>query len=176
MFRRTLSFLLLVLILMLSVANADSVVKVHYVFMDWSGEYTGQADSNGIPFGYGTFVSETPMEGEKWHYLGWWEDGLPEGEGAIYFENGNMQKGTFRKGVLTEGLKYTVIGLSATPVVIESSVPETEAMYIGNKNSKRFHLPTCRSVSQMKEKNRVEFSSREEAIEQQYIPCGDCNP
>ena len=177
MFRRIVAFLfLLVLILASAVASSDSVAKTHYVYLDWSGEYTGQADSNGIPFGFGIFISETPMEGEKWHYVGSWEDGLPEGDGAIYYENGNMQKGTFHKGIMVEGLKYTVIGLSATQIVVETTTPGTDAMYIGNKNSKRFHLPSCQAVSQMKEKNKVEFHSREEAIEQQYIPCGECNP
>ncbi len=177
MLRRIIALLaLLALVFAAAAAGADSVSRIHYVFLDWSGEYTGQADSNGIPFGFGVFVSETPLNGEKWHYLGNWEDGLPEGEGAVYFENGNMKKGTFHKGEMAEGLNYTVIGLSAVPVTVEQPTPGTDPMYIGNKNSMRFHLPTCRSVQQMKEKNRVEFFSREEAIEQHYIPCGDCNP
>ena len=176
MYRKVAIFLFLLLVFVSVTANADSVARIHYVFMDWSGEYTGQADSSGIPFGYGVFTSETPMEGEKWHYLGHWEDGLPEGDGVIYFDNGNMQKGVFHKGELIDGLKYTVIGLSAVPVKIDRSMPESEAKYIGNKKSMRFHLPTCQAVSQMKEKNKVEFFSREEAIEQHYIPCGECRP
>ena len=167
---------LLTLIMAMAVSSADSVTKLHYVFLNWSGEYTGQADSAGIPFGFGVFVSSTPMDGENWHYIGLWEDGFPEGDGVIYFENGNMQKGTFHQGQMVEGLKYTAIGLSAMPVVIERSAPATDVMYIGNKKSLRFHLPTCRAVEQMKEKNKVEFYSREEAIEQHFIPCGDCNP
>lgn len=176
MVRRFICFLLL-MILALGIAAADSVTKNKYVFLDWPGEYTGQADSNGIPFGFGIFVSELPMEGELWHYIGQWEDGLPEGEGAIYFDNGNMQKGVFSAGVLVDGFVFSAAGLTVTPVKNERTLPENdEPAYIGNKKSKKFHYPTCKAVSQMSEKNKVEFFSREEAITQHYVPCGECNP
>ena len=177
--KRKLLFSLILTAILFITANvcAESVTKMHYVFLDWSGEYTGQVDTNNIPFGFGLFESEKPLEGELWHYLGSWDSGLPDGEGAVYFENGNMQKGTFSKGELADGLKYTVSGLAVVPVTAEiSSADEIEAAYIGNKKSLRFHVPTCRAVSQMKEKNKVEFASREDAIDRWYIPCGDCNP
>ena len=53
---------------------------------------------------------------------------------------------------------------------------EVESAYIGNKKSKVFHKSTCSSVSSMSEKNKVSFSSREEAIGKEYKPCGKCNP
>ncbi len=46
--------------------------------------------------------------------------------------------------------------------------------YIGNKNSKKFHLPDCKSLPL--EKNRVYFKSRKEAINEGYDPCKICNP
>ena len=48
--------------------------------------------------------------------------------------------------------------------------------YIGNKNTHAFHHLWCQSVVEMKEKNRVEFYSRDEAIGMGYKPCGRCNP
>lgn len=51
-----------------------------------------------------------------------------------------------------------------------------EAPYIGNKNSKKLHYADCSSVDDMKEKNKVEFYSRDEAINQGYEPCKRCNP
>ncbi len=177
--KKTVAFLVIsvLLVLFLVSATADSITRMHYVFLDWAGEYTGQVDSNNIPFGFGLFESSTLLEGEKWHYIGSWESGLPQGEGAIYFENGNMQKGTFANGVLTSGFKYTVTGLAVLPVIVERiQAEDSEAAYIGNKKSLRFHYPECRSVKQMSEKNKVEFHSREEAIDSGYIPCGDCRP
>jgi DNA-entry nuclease len=46
-----------------------------------------------------------------------------------------------------------------------------------NKNSKKFHRPTCDSVNDMKEKNK-EYSTktREEIIADGYDPCKRCNP
>ena len=48
--------------------------------------------------------------------------------------------------------------------------------YIGNSNSHKFHYPDCSSVGDMKEKNKVPLSSREEAVAQGYEPCGRCKP
>ncbi len=50
------------------------------------------------------------------------------------------------------------------------------AQYVGNKNSKKFHLGTCESVENMSDNNKVEFSSREDAINNDYTPCQNCNP
>lgn len=50
----------------------------------------------------------------------------------------------------------------------------TGAEYIGNKNSKKFHRPDCRTLPA--EQNRVYFSSREEAISALFSPCNNCNP
>ncbi len=52
----------------------------------------------------------------------------------------------------------------------------TEAAYIGNVNSKKFHRPSCASVKDMAEKNKVALSSREEAIAEGYTACGSCKP
>ena len=51
-----------------------------------------------------------------------------------------------------------------------------EDPYVGNRNSRKFHYSWCSSVSDMKEKNKVTFHSREEAIEKNYVPCKKCNP
>lgn len=55
--------------------------------------------------------------------------------------------------------------------------PETEYDYVLNTNTMRFHIPSCDSVLDMKEKNKRLFSGeRETLIENGYIPCGRCNP
>ena len=48
--------------------------------------------------------------------------------------------------------------------------------YVGNKDTKKFHLLTCPYVSQMSSSNKIYFSSRQDAINQGYIPCKVCNP
>lgn len=52
--------------------------------------------------------------------------------------------------------------------------PDDVGEYIGNKNSKKFHLPTCKNLPA--EKNRVYLSSRQEAIDTGFDPCGNCKP
>ena len=46
--------------------------------------------------------------------------------------------------------------------------------YIGNKNSKKFHLPTCKNLPA--EKNRIYFDSRQAAVDAGQSPCGNCKP
>lgn len=55
-----------------------------------------------------------------------------------------------------------------------SSPVESEITYIGNINSKKFHKSDCSTLPA--EKNRVYFSSRQEALQQGYSPCGKCDP
>ena len=46
-----------------------------------------------------------------------------------------------------------------------------------NRNTKKFHKPTCSSVKQMKEKNRQVYEgTREEIIQRGYAPCKRCKP
>lgn len=53
----------------------------------------------------------------------------------------------------------------------------SQADYILNTNTKKFHYPTCSSVNDMKEKNKQEFfGTRDEAISNGYSPCGHCKP
>lgn len=44
--------------------------------------------------------------------------------------------------------------------------------FVGNKNSKKLHLPTCSSLP--KEENRVYFDDYDQAISDGYVPCGKC--
>lgn len=72
-----------------------------------------------------------------------------------------------------------------TPEPVEPDSPQepdggnqsTNANYILNTNTKKFHYPSCSSVDDMKEKNKQEFfGTRDEAVAQGYSPCGRCKP
>lgn len=65
---------------------------------------------------------------------------------------------------------------SASSFPASSAVPAVseQAAYIGNVNSKKFHLPTCSSLPQ--EENRVYFATRGAAVDAGYAPCGLCKP
>lgn len=48
--------------------------------------------------------------------------------------------------------------------------------YVGNKNSLYFHYSDCDGAAEMKEKNKVVFDTREDAVEAGYTPCPHCQP
>lgn len=60
----------------------------------------------------------------------------------------------------------------------EHAASSTNAQtYILNINSKKFHLPDCSACNSISEKNKAEFTgTREELIEQGYVPCNSCKP
>lgn len=66
--------------------------------------------------------------------------------------------------------------LHATPIPqeTESTASEETDGYIGNINSKKFHLPSCYTLPA--EKNKVYLNTRDEAIEKGYDPCTNCQP
>ena len=58
-----------------------------------------------------------------------------------------------------------------------SAESSEEPKYVCNMNTKKFHYPSCDSVKQMNESNRMNMNlSREELIAQGYQPCGNCRP
>ena len=64
--------------------------------------------------------------------------------------------------------------LQTNPTETSTTEPNDVGEYIGNKNSKKFHLPTCKNLPA--EKNRVFFDSRQEAVDAGFDPCGNCHP
>lgn len=55
--------------------------------------------------------------------------------------------------------------------------PDPEVTYIANKNSKKIHYPTCSSVGQMKESNKLYWTGTiDELLDMGYVPCGRCHP
>ncbi len=85
----------------------------------------------------------------------------------------------------SDGKTLTVktLGGSIQPRAPTSSAPDnkssqstaqTSGNFIGNKNTKKFHRPSCSSLPA--EKNRVYFKTRDEAVSAGYVPCKRCNP
>ena len=49
--------------------------------------------------------------------------------------------------------------------------------YVLNKNTMKFHYPSCSSASQIKESNREYFTgNRDDVIARGFSPCGRCHP
>ena len=57
--------------------------------------------------------------------------------------------------------------------VVSSS---SSSSYVGNLNSGKFHKTECKEAEKMSEKNKIYFTSREDAISNGYVGCKVCNP
>lgn len=64
---------------------------------------------------------------------------------------------------------FTWENQGANPENAETAAP---TVFIGNKNSKKFHSQDCANLPA--EKNSVEFSSYQDAIDAGYTPCSSC--
>lgn len=82
-------------------------------------------------------------------------------------------QGTSQEAPNSQGATQETSNSQAT-----SQEPATAApAYICNTNTFKFHYPSCSSVKQMKESNKLPTNAtREELIQQGYEPCKRCHP
>lgn len=106
-----------------------------------------------------------------------------EGEGIFFHVFVyNVQPGiviNYADGSSVAGEPVTQPSVEVAESVVVEPVAQAVAgrSYVLNKNTKKFHYPDCRSVKQMKTKNREDYTgTREEVIARGYKPCGNCNP
>lgn len=79
-----------------------------------------------------------------------------------------VKKASYGSGSQSAGNSPSKTSSSA----VESGSGGTQ--YIGNKNTKKFHVPSCHTLPA--EKNRVYFSSRDKATSSGYVACKKCRP
>ena len=73
-------------------------------------------------------------------------------------------------------MKKFLAAIVAMLVVTAAFATVFAANYVGNANSRKFHVGNCSFVGRMKPANRVDFQSRDEAIATGYVPCKRCKP
>lgn len=104
-----------------------------------------------------------------------WQEG--SGTSQTYSEQVYNQNGTD-----TPFIVYTPEGADenmsrALPEAQEQAAPDNTITYVLNKNTMKFHKPSCSSVGDIKAKNREDVTlSREEVIAAGYVPCKRCKP
>ena len=62
----------------------------------------------------------------------------------------------------------------AAPVEAGEPAAPAGGMYVGSKNSNKYHLPWCAGARSISEANKVWFSSKEEAEAAGYVPASNC--
>lgn len=74
------------------------------------------------------------------------------------------------------GINYKTGEVTVTDEAVAAE-QSFERVYVINKNTMKFHYPSCDSVAKMAEHNKEQVTtSREELIKQGYEPCGNCEP
>lgn len=79
----------------------------------------------------------------------------------------------------SNGLKATckVTVKEKSDTTVTNGTANRNITYVLNTNTKKFHLPSCSSVKDMKDKNKHEVTcSRDEIIDMGYVPCKRCEP
>lgn len=76
----------------------------------------------------------------------------------------------------SETTKQTVKTTQTTTQNQTQSVQPVSKHFVLNTNTKKYHDPSCSSVSQIKAKNKKEFDGTEEELKQMgYSPCQKCH-
>ena len=102
-------------------------------------------------------------------------------DGCITKSIGNIllkSDNTYEYSEIEEAPESTELLSSAeeTSITEETTVKSTQT-YVLNKSTKKFHYPSCSSVSTIKQANYGEFEgTREEIMAKGYTSCGKCNP
>ncbi len=86
-------------------------------------------------------------------------------------ENANTKKQTIV--FPTEQVAATVNGYKYVP---DENAYNNSVEYIGNKGSKKFHLPDCRYAKNIKQENIIKSFDRNKMINDGFAPCQTCNP
>ena len=99
--------------------------------------------------------------------------------------------GLGRLSVLLENRKKTPISITheniespaaptttqtrTNPVQPPKKTAQAATLYVGSKNSNKYHLPDCPGALKIKEENKIWFSSKKEAESLGYTPAANCN-
>lgn len=86
--------------------------------------------------------------------------------------------------VLTEATASTPTITTEEDTIILPSVPTNSGedlepgvqpqKFVGSKNGSKYHFPWCPGAKQMKEENKIWFSSKEDAEKAGYTPAANC--
>ncbi len=78
--------------------------------------------------------------------------------------------------VRTEKQRTSNEEAAETPAARTADTSE-QTDYVLNKSSKKFHLPSCSGVNDIKDANRLDYhGTRESVIDMGFSPCRICNP
>ena len=94
------------------------------------------------------------------------------------FRSGGTVDATFLQtfSTLSPRTKKFLTALVAIIFVTTTFATVFAAGYVGNANSRKFHVTSCQYARKMNPKNRIDFSDRDEAVKAGYVPCKRYKP
>lgn len=92
---------------------------------------------------------------------------------AFYYPHGNSRS-TFMRSLLKAQRRAINSGKGFWPAIL--ALDDASGVWVGNKNSKRFHSPTCKFGQKTNIANKKTFRSLREAFLAGYAPCRHCTP
>jgi competence protein ComEC len=81
---------------------------------------------------------------------------------------------TDEQGTILMSSDGTTLTIDKAPIVLKSNTPIASEIYIGNKNSKVYHLNTCSGLPKVE--NQIKLLSKSDAESSGYKPCQICKP
>lgn len=68
---------------------------------------------------------------------------------------------------------FLIVSYPAVPVAYTQ---DQEVVFVGSRNSNKYHHPSCVWAKKIKPENLVTFNGKGEAVSAGYIPCKVCKP
>ncbi|WP_300831608.1 ComEC/Rec2 family competence protein [uncultured Acetatifactor sp.] len=133
----------------------------------------------------GTIVAASSGRGITWNCSPseTWQAGEPTGSAASQgtSQESAASQGTSQESAASQGTSQESSGVqgagSSQGTAQDAAADSADPAYICNTNTYKFHYPSCGSVKQMKESNKLPTNaSRDELIQQGYDPCKKCKP
>ncbi len=140
--------------------NVDGMLPFENMVADYVKETQNHVLYRVTPFYEGNDLVASGVQMEAWSV----ED---NGEGICF----NVYVYNVQPGIVID------YATGESTLAGESAVEEGSDVFVLNTSGKKFHLPSCSSVSKMKAENKQEYTgSRQDLISQGYEACGKCNP
>ncbi len=94
-----------------------------------------------------------------------------------YNEHGKAEGRVAIAATTTASAATSAAATSKSTGTVSTAGQLTEASYVLNTNTKKFHYPSCKDVKKIKPENYATSSlSRDDIIAQGYSSCGHCHP
>lgn len=79
-------------------------------------------------------------------------------------------------GTLSTSSAEYITSSSSSSSSSSSTSTSSTGIYVGSKNSNKYHLPSCYWAQQINPSNEIWFTSKADAAAHGYVPCKVCNP